>query len=96
MPAAAQRVTTTSAPTVTRSNRSAMSSLSMRMQPYEANVPIESGRFVCWSASMEIRRRTYVVRIFPNSASCCPLVRALAVDTDENGLDVHAPSTWTT
>src|SRR4051794_41310448 len=50
MPAAAQRVTTTSAPTVTRSNRSAMSSLSMRMQPYEANVPIESGRFVPWIA----------------------------------------------
>src|SRR3954468_4443471 len=27
-----------------------MSSLSMRMQPYEANVPIESGRFVPWIA----------------------------------------------
>jgi putative transposase len=27
----------------------------------------------------EIRRRTYVVRIFPNAASCCRLVRALAV-----------------
>jgi hypothetical protein len=44
----------------------------------------------------EIRRRTYVVRIFPNSASCCPLVRALAVETHENGLEVHAPSTGTT
>ena len=36
----------------------------------------------------EIRRRTYVVRIFPNSASC-RLVRALAVETHENGLEVH-------
>ena len=32
----------------------------------------------------EIRRRTYVVRIFPNAASCCRLVRALAVETHEN------------
>ena len=37
----------------------------------------------------EIRRRTYVVRIFPNSASCCRLVRALAVETHENGLEAH-------
>jgi putative transposase len=35
----------------------------------------------------EIRRRTYVVRIFPNSASCCRLVRALAVETHENWLE---------
>ncbi|RWP15882.1 transposase, partial [Mesorhizobium sp.] len=32
----------------------------------------------------EIRRRTYVVRIFPNSQSCLRLVRALAVETNEN------------
>lgn len=37
----------------------------------------------------EIRRRTYVVRIFPNSASCCRLVRALAVETHENWLEAH-------
>src|SRR5215217_1156706 len=37
----------------------------------------------------EIRRRTYVVRIFPNSASCCRLVRALAVKTHENRLEAH-------
>src|SRR4029450_6818842 len=35
----------------------------------------------------EIRRRTYVVRIFPNAASCCRLVRALAVETQETWLD---------
>jgi transposase-like protein len=29
----------------------------------------------------EIRRRTSVVRIFPNAASCCRLVRALATHT---------------
>ncbi|ESZ04823.1 hypothetical protein X735_32385 [Mesorhizobium sp. L2C085B000] len=28
----------------------------------------------------EIRRRTYVVRIFPNAESCLRLVRALAVE----------------
>lgn len=34
----------------------------------------------------EIRRRTYVVRIFPNSQSCPSLVRALAVEkTKLNG-----------
>src|SRR5829696_8009876 len=43
-------MTTTWVPTSTRSNRSVMSSLSMRMQPYEANVPIDSGRFVPWMA----------------------------------------------
>ena len=31
----------------------------------------------------EIRRRTYVLRIFPNAASCLRLVRALAVETHE-------------
>ena len=37
----------------------------------------------------EIRRRTYVVRIFPNAASCCRLVRALVVETHENWLEAH-------
>jgi putative transposase len=37
----------------------------------------------------EIRRRTYVVRIFPNSAACLRLVRALAVETHENWLEAH-------
>ena len=37
----------------------------------------------------EIRRRTYVVRIFPNTESCCRLVRALAVETHENWLEAH-------
>ena len=35
----------------------------------------------------EIRRRTYVVRIFPNADSCRRLVRALAVETHENWLE---------
>ena len=34
----------------------------------------------------EIRRRTYVVRIFPNSNACRRLIRALAVETHENWL----------
>ena len=37
----------------------------------------------------EIRRRTYVVRIFPNADSCCRLVRALAVETHENWLEAN-------
>jgi len=35
----------------------------------------------------EIRRRTYVVRIFPNAQSCLRLIRALAVETHENWLE---------
>ena len=35
----------------------------------------------------EIRRRTHVVRIFPNTESCLRLVRALAVEMHENWLE---------
>ena len=35
----------------------------------------------------EIHRRTRVVRIFPNSASCLRLIRALAVETHELWLE---------
>jgi putative transposase len=37
----------------------------------------------------EIKRRTHVVRIFPNAQSCLRLVRALAVETHENWLEQH-------
>ena len=37
----------------------------------------------------EIRRRTRVVRIFPNQESCLRLVRALAVETHEGWLEEH-------
>src|SRR5271169_3080560 len=37
----------------------------------------------------EIKRRTHVVRIFPNHESCLRLVRALAVETHENWLEQH-------
>ena len=37
----------------------------------------------------EIRRSTYVVRIFPNTQSCLRLVRALAVETHENWLEAN-------
>ena len=37
----------------------------------------------------EIRLRTYVVRIFPNSDACRCLVRALVVETHENWLEAH-------
>lgn len=35
----------------------------------------------------EIKRRTLVVRIFPNAASCLRLVRALAAETHENWIE---------
>jgi len=35
----------------------------------------------------EIKRRTHVVRIFPNVASCLRLIRALAVETHENWIE---------
>ena len=37
--------------------------------------------------NQELKRRTQVVRIFPNAASCLRLVRALAVETHENWLE---------
>jgi transposase-like protein len=35
----------------------------------------------------EIKRRTLVVRIFPNTAACLRLIRALAVETHENWIE---------
>ena len=35
----------------------------------------------------ELRRRTRVIRIFPNPASCLRLIRALAVETHEGWLE---------
>jgi putative transposase len=35
----------------------------------------------------EVKRRTLVVRIFPNATSCLRLVRALAVEMDENWIE---------
>jgi len=37
--------------------------------------------------NQEIKRRTHVVRIFPNTSSCLRLVRALAVETHEEWLE---------
>jgi putative transposase len=37
--------------------------------------------------NQEIKRRSHVVRIFPNAASCLRLVRALAIETHENWLE---------
>ena len=35
----------------------------------------------------EIRRRTRVVRIFPNTAACLRLIRALAAETHQDWLE---------
>src|ERR1700759_1464963 len=45
-----QRVTTTLVPTDTRLNRSEMSALSIRMQPYDTKPPTEPGMLVPWMA----------------------------------------------
>jgi putative transposase len=37
--------------------------------------------------NQELKRRTHVVRIFPNAESCLRLVQALAVETHENWLE---------
>lgn len=37
----------------------------------------------------EIKRRTIVVRIFPNEESCLRLIRALAIETHENWLEAN-------
>jgi putative transposase len=37
--------------------------------------------------NQELKRRTHVVRIFPNAESCLRLLRALAVETHENWLE---------
>jgi len=37
----------------------------------------------------ELKRRTYVIRIFPNAESCLRLVRALAVEIHENWIEQH-------
>src|SRR6202790_5175797 len=39
--------------------------------------------------NQELKRRTLVVRIFPNAASCLRLVRALAVETHEGWLEAN-------
>lgn len=37
----------------------------------------------------EIKRRTYVIRIFPNAESCLRLIRALAVEIHEEWIEQH-------
>lgn len=37
----------------------------------------------------EIRRRTYVVRIFPDGESCLQLIRALTVERHEAWVEGH-------
>jgi putative transposase len=44
----------------------------------------------------EIKRHTLVVRIFPNTAACLRLVRALAVEMHETGLKRPGTSIWNT
>ena len=39
--------------------------------------------------NQELKRRTFVIRIFPNEASCLRLVRALAVEIHEDWIEQH-------
>jgi transposase-like protein len=65
--------------------------------PYAGNQPIPAGRAgtaifipvtnMLERLNQELKRRTHVVRIFPNAESCLRLVRALAVEMHENWLE---------
>ena len=37
----------------------------------------------------EIKRRTYVIRIFPNEDSCLRLIRALLIEIHEDWIEQH-------
>ena len=39
--------------------------------------------------NQEIKRRTHIVRIFPNAESCLRLIRALAVEIHEDWIEAH-------
>ena len=39
--------------------------------------------------NQEIKRRTHIVRVFPNTQSCLRLVRALAIETHEDWLEAN-------
>ena len=39
--------------------------------------------------NQEIKRRTHIVRVFPNSESCLRLVRALAIEIHEDWLEAN-------
>jgi putative transposase len=39
--------------------------------------------------NQELKRRTHVIRIFPNEASCLRLIRALAVEIHEEWIEAH-------
>ena len=40
-------------------------------------------------AKQELKRRTHVIRIFPNEQSCLRLIRALAVEIHEDWIEAH-------
>ena len=39
--------------------------------------------------NQEIKRRTHIVRVFPNGESCLRLVRALAIEIHEDWLEAN-------
>jgi transposase-like protein len=54
--------------------------------------PVEGHKYIMGSTNMlerfneEIKRRTRVIRVFPDTGSCLRLVRAIAVETHEEWL----------
>ena len=49
-----------------------------------------SNRPTCWNATIRrSKRRTHIVRVFPNGESCLRLIRALAVETHEDWLEAN-------
>ena len=63
------------------------------MKPESVNLSTKSGQpqtNMLERLNEEIKRRTRVVRIFPNPDSCLRLVRALCAETHEGWLEVTA------
>jgi len=56
--------------------------------PYQHHKHIKSTNML-ERLNEEIKRRTHIIRIFPNRESCLRLIRALAVETHEGWLEAH-------
>jgi putative transposase len=39
--------------------------------------------------NQELKRRTHIIRIFPNEESCLRLIRALAIEIHEDWIEAH-------
>jgi transposase-like protein len=57
--------------------------------PWEAEYGYAQAVKVGERINQELKRRTHVIRIFPNEESCLRLIRALAVEIHEDWIEAH-------